>query len=560
MADTTVELRMTPKGGSYWCWVTLPGQEPEKLRHCVRWKRGSQARYDFSLEQMRSAHRPTGVDADRLACWQAAWEQVRAVWDREHNSSRTTGLAIARESSSRWNGSVSLADLTRYGCSELGNVGEKHDILEETEVLDRYVASAPKTSVVHGFLYKGHAHGERLAYPPGSGDGVATELPEAEAAALTKVVEAVRKEVGKEVGHVWVEAISSELQPVRAGAQPKAKPCEPPPWHGDHRRVVEHATEDTATVYGDATLPNLTVLYVLSPQAAPTLFPSREYAMSTTPGSGIKPVGEEAMKAMENESFYAGREHRWRLVRDADDNFGAKLLATSPNGASVGVTPQGKARAYPARGGAFQSELRGPRALLERGHALASDATGPHRGPGVVRGEPPRRVLYISFASESRTWEGAAPVFASAKGLTGGQEGVDYHLAFDADGGYLLGSKPLGRPSTLPGVGVKRARSDPRMPRLARAAGGEGEDGMDEVEGGEMVEEVEEEEDEEEEEEEVEVEVEGEEESVEKRMEAQREERQKRAERRTGLVTDRREADAADQLVALGGAAAPTTD
>ena len=552
MDDATFELRMSPQGGSYKCWVTLPGEEPQVVGEKIRWERGGRARYELCHAQLGSTMRPTGADAFRLSCWADAWMRVRAVWDREHNSSRKEGLALARESSSRWNGSVSLKDLARSGYSDLGNVGERHDLLVATKVLDRYVETTPKTGAIHGAVYPGKALGGYIAWPPGSCEPWATALPEEEAAAMTKVVGAVKEEVGKELGHQWLETISSEVQPARGGGAPNAKPAEAQPWHGDHIKVVQEARGAEAAIYGDVTLPNLAVMYVLSPEAVPTLFPSREYAMSDTPGDGIKSVGPEALEGMDDESFYAGRAHRWQLVRDAEDNFGTTLFATSLNGATVGTTPKGKAKAYPDRAGAFHSEVHGQRPRLTRGSAVAFDATGPHRGPGVVRGEPPRRVLYISFASERRTQEGAAPVFASKQGLHRGVEGVDYHLAFDEAGRFRLGSQPLGRPRAGPAVGAEGAQSSASRPRPAKAArgedGGRVEEG--EVEEGE-VEEEEEAEAEEEEDEEVEVEEEGEEESLAERKAAQIEGRHRRYARR---------AEAADQLVALGGSAAPTPE
>ena len=237
MADATFELRMSPQGGSYKCWVTLPGEEPQVVGEKIRWERGGRPRYELCLAQLGSTMRPTGADAGRLSCWADAWKRVRAVWDREHNSSRKEGLALARESSSRWNGSVSLKDLARSGYSDLGNVGEKHDLLAATKVLDKYVETMPKTGAIHGAVYPGKALGGYIAWPPGSCEPWANALPEEEAAAMTKVVGAVKEEVGKELGHQWLETISSEVQPARGGGAPNAKTAEAQPWHGDHIKV-----------------------------------------------------------------------------------------------------------------------------------------------------------------------------------------------------------------------------------------------------------------------------------------------------------------------------------
>ena len=84
---------------------------------------------------------------------------------------------------------------------------------------------------------------------------------------------------------------------------------------------------------------------------------------------------------------------------------------------------------------------------MKKGEALAFDATGPHRGPGVVQGEceEPRGVLYFSFAASKLQEEGAAPVYAFAEGLKGtAKEHVTFHLA-----GLGLGLGSASPPTSL---------------------------------------------------------------------------------------------------------------
>ena len=49
---------------------------------------------------------------------------------------------------------------------------------------------------------------------------------------------------------------------------------------------------------------------------------------------------------------------------------------------------------------------------VEYGDAVYFDETGPHRGPGVARGEGERAVLYLSWAGRNAYATGGVPVFA----------------------------------------------------------------------------------------------------------------------------------------------------
>ena len=80
-------------------------------------------------------------------------------------------------------------------------------------------------------------------------------------------------------------------------------------------------------------------------------------------------------------------------------------------------------------------------------HGVAFDATGVHSGPGTTVAEcsePPRVMLYMAFPGTTIRREGGAPVFATAEGLRG-EEGQDYHLAYDRAGRYKLGRYPPAR-------------------------------------------------------------------------------------------------------------------
>ena len=58
--------------------------------------------------------------------------------------------------------------------------------------------------------------------------------------------------------------------------------------------------------------------------------------------------------------------------------------------------------------------------------------------------EPPRVMLYMAFPGTAIRREGGAPVFATAEKLQG-EEGQDYHLAYDRAGRYKLGRYPPAR-------------------------------------------------------------------------------------------------------------------
>ena len=70
-----------------------------------------------------------------------------------------------------------------------------------------------------------------------------------------------------------------------------------------------------------------------------------------------------------------------------------------------------------------------------------------HSGPGTTAAEsaePPRVMIYVAFPGTTLRREGGAPVFATAEGLRG-EEGQDYHLAYDRAGRYKLGRYPPAR-------------------------------------------------------------------------------------------------------------------
>ena len=77
---------------------------------------------------------------------------------------------------------------------------------------------------------------------------------------------------------------------------------------------------------------------------------------------------------------------------------------------------------------------------------MAFDATGVHSGPGTTSKEcqeEPRCMLYLAFPGSALRRGGGAPVYATSEGLSG-EEGRDYHLAYDCAGRYKLGRYPPG--------------------------------------------------------------------------------------------------------------------
>ena len=160
----------------------------------------------------------------------------------------------------------------------------------------------------------------------------------------------------------------------------------------------------------------------------------------------MQPTAEEDVEDYENGTggIFRGR-RAGRPYSTAAPTSAMAPLAIGAGGASVGETAGGRTRSCPSRAGAMSRTGTVVRPTMERGHALAFDATGPHRGPGVAAGETgtPRVAMYFSFASSSLQAEGAAPVFALKDGLKG-RLGEDYHLAFDSNGN--MGQARLGVP------------------------------------------------------------------------------------------------------------------
>lgn len=491
-------------GKSYTFTVAVDGGEPWILRPTIRMRSGGQERRDWTEMQLnRTERQPTGTDRAREVCWTAFWEEVRAEWDKEHNSSRTTGLAAAREHSSRWNGTVPLAELSRYGFSSVGNLEE--GLEDEFKLLDAVLARVPSTGRTHQAAYETSSETVYFEYPPGNKkEKGCVQLKGAEAAALTAIVERAKESVGKEGVVVMVEGLRSRAHP-GGGVEKKPLTSAPPPWHGDHREMTSLHGEEPVE-YAEVTRPNLAITMGTSKRYVPTLFPDREHFMSTSPGTGLKAVGEAEEEELEVENYFEAREARWRLVWKDGRNGGVGVLATSATGASEGLTDGGKAAAIPKGAEQFHKNLAGERAYAKRGDCVAFDATGPHRGPGMTKAEVSavgqRRVLYISFAAESRQMSGSAPTFAFApeRAKTGkprAVEGVHFHLAFDERGNFLLGSRPPGR-SPKKGKAASSSKR-PREPREVsrerlralrkkvkeEKEGKEEEEGMEEEEEGE---------------------------------------------------------------------------
>ena len=198
----------------------------------------------------------------------------------------------------------------------------------------------------------------------------------------------------------------------------------PQPWHGDLM-----------------SRPSLAATVPLSEEIVPPYFPritsewgaGHDKAVSARAGTGKRKESE-----VEEVAYYAARRLRWERVRASGANDGQLVSVGSASGALLGETRSGNASAGP-RVTQYEDPSRvsyGVRPTCARGDVIYFDATGPHRGPGRVQGDPAgrRAILYVSFAVGAWTKGGGEPVFAFAPP----GKNRKYHLAFSRAGEYLL--------------------------------------------------------------------------------------------------------------------------
>ena len=433
---------------SYYGVVELATGEVWSLTPAIRDLNGGEAREEAAERMLIDpAGWPVGSMVQQESSWQQLWQRV--ISSHENPTRTAEGTRHMREhAGGEWRGSVDAARLAADGFCDLGCIAEGGEddgqLLKDLEVMKEMAEGAGKQGRTHGAVYDSSTRSLLLIDPEARGlkgerpRAAATDyrIPRtAQVAAYNRMVRRVQRAVGKAGVRPMVEII----MPLKARGSKKALLSTVPPWHGDFKKRRRRGVAGRGL---DFTMPSLAVTVMLT-TGVPTLFPN--LTDERTQSRGVQPKAEEDIEDYESGTggIFRGRAARWKAVYDGGTNFGDATLAIGAGGASVGETAGGRARSCPTRAGLMSRTCTVVRPTMERGHALAFDATGPHRGPGVAAGETgtPRVAMYFSFASSSLQAEGAAPVFALKDGLKGRLD-EDYHLAFDSNGVYQLGGLP----------------------------------------------------------------------------------------------------------------------
>ena len=296
-----------------------------------------------------------------------------------------------------WNGSVPLGSLARWGYHVLGSVAEDEDDQQSLEddldaflkicrgspkkarthsanhdsgslsVLFQDPVASKEARPAHGSTKKESKRAKRLRAEEESLEHVLTRSEDKQL--YERIVRRVQMAVGKLAVRPMVEAIL----PGHASAGRAKVSKELPLWHGDYKWLKKEYTP-----------PSLAVILMMV-DGVSTLFPLLGvYRRRAFGEAWCGPAEQERLGRLD---AHEGRAERWELVYASGSNGGDTVPAYGAYGASIGATPTGQARARAMKTGEYDRTIYGPRDKMPKGEALAFDATGPHRGPGVVQGE-----------------------------------------------------------------------------------------------------------------------------------------------------------------------------